>query len=118
MDRELPSEKQFVIEIRAVDKGTPSLEGLGNVTIRVIDVNDNEPYFDKTLYVGSVLETASIGSAVISVSALDKDTEAIDNIFTYELVDEHQYFYVTTETGSSSTSVGVLRVKKVFILLN
>ncbi|VDM17079.1 unnamed protein product [Wuchereria bancrofti] len=26
MDRELPSEKQFVIEIRAVDKGTPSLE--------------------------------------------------------------------------------------------
>uniref|UniRef100_A0A1I8EET0 Cadherin domain-containing protein n=1 Tax=Wuchereria bancrofti TaxID=6293 RepID=A0A1I8EET0_WUCBA len=114
MDRELPSEKQFVIEIRAVDKGTPSLEGLGNVTIRVIDVNDNEPYFDKTLYVGSVLETASIGSAVISVSALDKDTEAIDNIFTYELVDEHQYFYVTTETGSSSTSVGVLRVKKNF----
>ncbi|VDN87114.1 unnamed protein product, partial [Brugia pahangi] len=77
MDRELPSEKQFVIEIRAIDKGTPSLEGIGNVTIRVIDVNDNEPYFDKELYVGSVVETASIGSAVISVSALDKDTEAM-----------------------------------------
>lgn len=27
MDRELPSEKQFVIEVRAVDKGTPPLEG-------------------------------------------------------------------------------------------
>ncbi|VDK79416.1 unnamed protein product, partial [Onchocerca ochengi] len=112
LDRELPSEKQFVIEVRAVDKGTPPLEGRGNVTIRVMDVNDNEPYFEKKLYVGSVAETALIDSAVISISALDKDTEASDNIFSYELIDEHQYFYITTETGSSSTSVGVLRVKK------
>ncbi|VBB34596.1 unnamed protein product [Acanthocheilonema viteae] len=76
MDRELPSEKQFTIEVRAIDKGIPSLEGRGNVTIRVMDVNDNEPYFERELYVGSVVETASVGSAVISVSALDKDTEA------------------------------------------
>lgn len=27
MDRELPSEKQFIIEVRAIDKGVPSLEG-------------------------------------------------------------------------------------------
>ncbi|CAG9529632.1 unnamed protein product [Cercopithifilaria johnstoni] len=118
MDRELPSEKQFVIEVQAVDKGTPPLGGTGNVTIRVIDVNDNEPYFEKELYVGSVIETASVGSAVISVSALDKDTEASDNVFSYELMDENQYFYMTTETGSSSTSVGVLRVKKVIFRLN
>ncbi|MCP9264161.1 Cadherin domain protein [Dirofilaria immitis] len=104
LDRELPSEKQFVIEVRAVDKGSPSLE--------VMDVNDNEPYFEKKLYVGSVAETASVSSAVISVSASDKDTEASDNIFSYELIDEHQYFYITTETGSSRTSIGVLRVKK------
>uniref|UniRef100_A0A915Q7Z5 Cadherin domain-containing protein n=1 Tax=Setaria digitata TaxID=48799 RepID=A0A915Q7Z5_9BILA len=113
MDRELPSEKQFVIEVRATDKGTPPLEGTGNVTIRVMDVNDNEPYFEKSLYFGSVDETALVGSAVISVTALDKDTGASDNIFSYELMDESQYFYVTTEAGSSRTSVGVLRVKKV-----
>ncbi|VDO35374.1 unnamed protein product [Onchocerca flexuosa] len=83
-----------------------------------MDVNDNEPYFEKKLYVGSVAETASIDSAVISISALDKDTEASDNIFSYELINEHQYFYITTETGSSSTSVGVLRVKKVFFFFH
>lgn len=38
-------------------------------------MNDNAPYFEKQLYVGSVAETALVGSAVISVSALDKDTE-------------------------------------------
>lgn len=41
-----------------------------------MDVNDNEPYFERELYVGSVIETASTGSAVISISALDKDNEA------------------------------------------
>ncbi|VDN05957.1 unnamed protein product [Thelazia callipaeda] len=113
LDRELPSEKQFVIEVRATDKGSPPLEGTGNVTIRVTDVNDNEPYFEKNLYFGSVAETASIGSAVTSISALDKDTEASDNLFSYELMDDHQYFYITTEADSSRSSVGVLRVRKV-----
>lgn len=46
------------------------------MTIGVMDVNDNEPYFEKTLYVGSVIETAFIGSAVLSLYASDKDTEA------------------------------------------
>ncbi|VDK82941.1 unnamed protein product [Litomosoides sigmodontis] len=112
MDRELPSERQFVIEVRAIDKGTPSLEGRGNVTIRVIDVNDNAPYFEKELYVGSIVESAPVGSAAISVTAQDVDTDASDNIFSYELIDEHQYFYVTTETGTSGSCIGVVRVKK------
>uniref|UniRef100_A0A183CW29 Cadherin domain-containing protein n=1 Tax=Gongylonema pulchrum TaxID=637853 RepID=A0A183CW29_9BILA len=113
LDRELQSEKQFVIEVRATDKGVPPLEGRGNVTIRVTDVNDNEPYFKKKLYFGSVAETAPAGSPVMSVAAQDKDNEARDNIFSYELMEENQYFYITTEVDPGSSSVGVLRVKKV-----
>lgn len=50
--------------------------GTGNVTIWVNDVNDNEPYFEKEIYYGTVPETAPVGSPVMSVSALDKDNEA------------------------------------------
>ncbi|VDK59280.1 unnamed protein product [Anisakis simplex] len=113
LDRELPSERQFVIEVRATDKGNPPREGAGNVTIKVLDVNDNEPYFEKPLYTSSVPETALVGAPVMSVSAVDRDNEAKDNVFSYELMDEHKYFYMTTEADSSSSSVGVLRVKRV-----
>uniref|UniRef100_A0A915AWG2 Cadherin domain-containing protein n=1 Tax=Parascaris univalens TaxID=6257 RepID=A0A915AWG2_PARUN len=112
LDRELPSERQFVIEVRATDKGIPQREGSGNVTIKVLDVNDNEPYFEKPLYTSSVPETALVGAPVMSVSAVDRDNEAKDNVFSYELMAEHKYFYMTTEADSSSSSVGVLRVKK------
>ena len=52
------------------------IAGSGNVTIKVLDKNDNAPYFEKALYEASVQETAQVGSAVISVSAIDEDTEA------------------------------------------
>ncbi|KAK0427455.1 hypothetical protein QR680_010234 [Steinernema hermaphroditum] len=113
LDRELSSERQFVIEVRATDKGVPAREGAGNVTISVVDVNDNYPYFEKPNYFGMVAETAAVGSAVLSVSALDDDNEAKDNVFTYELLDkDNEYFYMTTDADSSSSTVGVIRVKK------
>ncbi|CAJ0930369.1 unnamed protein product, partial [Mesorhabditis belari] len=113
LDRELPSEKQFVIKVRATDKGTPPLEGFGNVTIRVLDKNDNAPYFERALYRGQIAETARVGEAVMSVLAFDPDDEAIDNVFTYTLSDDsNRYFYMTTDGDSSGGSVGVLRVKQ------
>uniref|UniRef100_A0A1I7XGD9 Cadherin-like protein 26 n=1 Tax=Heterorhabditis bacteriophora TaxID=37862 RepID=A0A1I7XGD9_HETBA len=114
LNRELPSEREFMIEVRATDKGTPPREGAGNVTIKVLDKNDNAPFFEKPLYEGSVPETALIGSAVISVSALDEDDEAIDNVFTYTLAEDSKFFYMTTDRDSSNSYVGVLRVKQHF----
>ncbi|CAJ0575569.1 unnamed protein product, partial [Mesorhabditis spiculigera] len=113
LDRELPSERLFVIRVRAVDNGRPQMEGFGNVTIRVVDKNDNAPFFEKSLYEGTVAETASIGHPVLSVRALDVDDEALDNVFTYSLVDEgNPFFYMSTDGDSSGGAVGVLRVKR------
>ncbi|KAK6051645.1 cadherin domain protein [Cooperia oncophora] len=88
LDRELPSEREFVIEVRATDHGTPPREGAANVTIKVLDKNDNAPMFERPQYDVRVMETAPVGSAVISVSATDPDDEAIDNLFTYTLADD------------------------------
>uniref|UniRef100_A0AC34QM08 Cadherin domain-containing protein n=1 Tax=Panagrolaimus sp. JU765 TaxID=591449 RepID=A0AC34QM08_9BILA len=105
--------------IRATDKGFPPLEGVANVTIKITDVNDSPPFFDKSLYETLVPETAPVGSAVWSFAAFDNDNEASDNIFTYDLVDDsHEYFYMTTEAGSNGAGVGVLRIKKVGLMNN
>uniref|UniRef100_A0A0K0E875 Cadherin n=2 Tax=Strongyloides stercoralis TaxID=6248 RepID=A0A0K0E875_STRER len=112
-DRESNSEKQFQIEIHATDKGRPPKEGSANVTIYTIDTNDNPPHFEKNFYEAYVPETAPIGSAILSISAIDSDNKAADNIFYYELANKnHEYFYMTTEPGSENNNVGVLRVKK------
>ncbi|CAD6190829.1 unnamed protein product [Caenorhabditis auriculariae] len=112
LDRELVSEREFTIEVRANDKGIPSREGSANVTIKVLDKNDNAPFFEKTNYEGVVAETAPIGSAIMSFSAFDADVEAKDNVFTYMLSQDSEYFYVTTDKDSTQSSVGVLRVKQ------
>lgn len=46
------------------------------MTIKVLDVNDNEPYSEKPLHTSSVPETALVGAPVMSVSAVDRDNEA------------------------------------------
>lgn len=51
--------------------------GFGNVTIRVMDINDNEPYFEKDLYEITIPETAPVGSPVLTVLAKDADNEAV-----------------------------------------
>lgn len=51
--------------------------GAANVTVKVLDKNDNAPSFERTQYDAIVAETAPVGSAVISVSATDPDDEAM-----------------------------------------
>lgn len=42
----------------------------------MLDVNDNPPYFPQQYYDGNVLETVPVGTAVMSIKAMDNDTEA------------------------------------------
>lgn len=41
--------------------------------VNVDDTNDNAPWFIGTPYAGRVFESAALGSAVLQVTALDKD---------------------------------------------
>ncbi len=43
------------------------------VIVNVVDTNDNAPWFIGTPYSGRVFESAAVGSAVLHVTALDKD---------------------------------------------
>ncbi|XP_003373310.1 cadherin-related hmr-1 [Trichinella spiralis] len=90
--------------------------GTGIVIIKVVDVNDNPPYFYPPSYDGTVKETLPVNSPVMSLSASDLDSEAVDNVLQYSLEENNQlgfnYFYMTTEADSSGSTVGVIRVKQ------
>ncbi|KAM9834053.1 protocadherin alpha-3-like isoform 10-T10 [Syngnathus typhle] len=59
--------------LTAVDGGKPPKTGEMNISINVLDVNDNAPIFSKDVYSVMLNENAPIGTAVIKVNATDLD---------------------------------------------
>ena len=70
-DRETMPQLTFTIE--AVDHGVPRLTGQTNVTVNIVDQNDNSPYFPSDYMLARVYEDAAIGWPVIQLSAVDED---------------------------------------------
>lgn len=55
------------------DQEFPYRKNLARVLVEVEDINDHVPIFTSALYEGLVYESAAVGSAVVQVTALDKD---------------------------------------------
>lgn len=55
------------------DQDIPVKRNLVRVIVNVDDTNDNAPWFIGTPYSGRVFESSAVGSAVLQVTALDKD---------------------------------------------
>lgn len=70
------------------------------VIVNVDDTNDNVPWFIATPYSGRVFESAAIGSAVLQVTALDKDkgsnAEILYNIESGECTTLQSYSFFFT----------------------
>ncbi|XP_068568833.1 protocadherin Fat 3-like isoform X5 [Cebidichthys violaceus] len=64
---------QHILTIIVKDQEFPYRKNLARVLIEVEDINDHVPIFTSALYEGSVYESAAVGSAVVQVTALDKD---------------------------------------------
>uniref|UniRef100_A0A8C9R5T2 Protocadherin gamma-A11-like n=1 Tax=Scleropages formosus TaxID=113540 RepID=A0A8C9R5T2_SCLFO len=71
LNRETQSE--YNITITATDEGSPSLSSNKTLHIRVSDVNDNPPVFEKQSYTAFVLENNSPGTSIFVVRATDAD---------------------------------------------
>ena len=76
----------FSLNIRAQDSGNPPRSNSKEVTIHVIDVNDNNPQFYSPTYREAVLENAYVGFTIMRVQALDKDS-GDNGALTYHLID-------------------------------
>ncbi|XP_030595501.1 protocadherin gamma-A4-like [Archocentrus centrarchus] len=92
-DRELVPE--YNITVRATDSGTPSLSSKAVLRLRISDVNDNVPLFDKNSYLAYLTENNSPGMSVFSVSAKDNDWNQNARL---------SYFLEETQISGSPTS--------------
>lgn len=63
----------FFLDIQASDRGNPPRKTVTTVLIRVLDVNDNQPVMERSFYEVSVNENASIGTALLQLTAWDYD---------------------------------------------
>uniref|UniRef100_A0AAZ3P7F7 Cadherin domain-containing protein n=1 Tax=Oncorhynchus tshawytscha TaxID=74940 RepID=A0AAZ3P7F7_ONCTS len=70
-DREAVPE--YNITITATDSGSPPLSSARTLHLRISDVNDNAPLFDKGPYFAYVTENNSPGMSIFTVSARDSD---------------------------------------------
>ncbi|XP_061536381.1 protocadherin Fat 1a isoform X3 [Phycodurus eques] len=62
-----------ILTVMVRDQDIPVKRNLVRVVVNVEDANDNAPWFVGTPYSGRVFESAAVGSAVLQVTALDKD---------------------------------------------
>ncbi|XP_048058635.1 putative protocadherin beta-18 [Megalobrama amblycephala] len=72
LDREKISE--YNITVTAIDEGSPSFSTNKTLTLKISDVNDNAPVFQRQSYTAYVMENNSPGLSVLSVKARDKDS--------------------------------------------
>ncbi|XP_062333207.1 protocadherin gamma-A3-like isoform X21 [Osmerus eperlanus] len=70
-DRETTPE--YNITVWATDLGSPPLSSSKTLQLRLSDVNDNAPLFDKSTYSAYVTENNSPGMSIFTVSARDSD---------------------------------------------
>ncbi|XP_050442855.1 fat-like cadherin-related tumor suppressor homolog isoform X2 [Adelges cooleyi] len=92
--------EMYNISVKAVDHGTPPLSGLAQLTVIVLDVNDNPPIFVQRMYYATVSEIASIDTEVTRVLATSLDS-GINAQVVYSIVggNEHNKFSINPETG-------------------
>ncbi|XP_066450094.1 protocadherin gamma-B1-like [Eleutherodactylus coqui] len=73
LDREKVS--SYNITIQASDKGFPELTTKKVLRLRISDINDNAPMFEKLLYTTFIAENNSPGASIFSIQAKDLDSE-------------------------------------------
>ncbi|XP_063045438.1 protocadherin alpha-8-like [Engraulis encrasicolus] len=71
LDRERKAQHKLVLT--ASDGGTPPKTGKLNITVSVLDNNDNPPVFSQDVYSATLHENVAAGTKVIKVSATDLD---------------------------------------------
>ncbi|XP_076148286.1 protocadherin gamma-A6-like isoform X5 [Alosa pseudoharengus] len=102
-DRETVQE--YNITVTATDSGAPPLSSSTNLLLKVSDINDNAPVFERSRYTAYVTENNSPGVSIFNVFAKDLDWN--QNARISYILEETQinasplssYFSINSETG-------------------
>ncbi|XP_051950332.1 cadherin EGF LAG seven-pass G-type receptor 3 [Xyrauchen texanus] len=104
LDRE--SVEHYFFGVEARDYGAPPLSATASVTITVMDVNDNRPEFLQKEYFVRLNEDASVGTSVVSVTAVDRD---VNSAVTYQITggNTRNRFAISTASGGGLVSLAL-----------
>ncbi|GCC29843.1 hypothetical protein chiPu_0008285 [Chiloscyllium punctatum] len=101
LDREKESTQRYLLT--AIDGGVPERSGTAEVTIIILDVNDNAPVFQQSLYAISLTEDTPLGTLVIKLNATDLDDGSnSDIVYSLSVYGEEQIakaFNIDPKTG-------------------
>lgn len=103
----------YTFAVRASDWGSPyRRESEVNVTIRLININDNQPLFEMVSCRGMISRDFPISETIVTLSAVDMDELGM---VTYKILsgDELDYFNLNPDSGALSLkrSLGVANLK-------
>nr|XP_034959203.1 protocadherin beta-16-like isoform X1 [Zootoca vivipara] len=105
LDREV--EAQVFLILSAVDGGIPRKTGTAQIIIDVLDINDNAPLFNKSMYHEKLMENSPLETLVTRVEARDKDIGSnADITYSFSQVPENvqRSFRLNKNTGELTIS--------------
>uniref|UniRef100_A0A8C8RN82 Desmoglein 2 n=1 Tax=Pelusios castaneus TaxID=367368 RepID=A0A8C8RN82_9SAUR len=110
LDREEKSSYTLIVEARDRDGDEHGLANTCTVKIKILDVNDNLPVFERESYEASVEENRAYVE-MIRLKVIDKDEEFSDNwLANFTIIgDREGYFRIETDT---QTNEGILTLVK------
>ncbi|CDW56947.1 Laminin G 2 and Cadherin and EGF CA domain contai ning protein [Trichuris trichiura] len=108
----------YELVVAAMDSDSPQLESFTLVNIRLTDVNDNAPTFDRKVYRATILEEEPAPLPVIHVHATDKDSGLNGRIvYTLGPMESLALFDVDSQTGLITAMQSLDREKASFYRL-
>ncbi|XP_051766323.1 protocadherin gamma-C5-like isoform X27 [Ctenopharyngodon idella] len=75
LEKSVDREKQSVhhLILTGIDGGDPARSGTTQITVKIIDANDNAPIFEHESYEVKVMESTVPGTMILTVKAIDLD---------------------------------------------
>ncbi|XP_025063474.1 protocadherin Fat 1 isoform X5 [Alligator sinensis] len=92
---------QHILIVMVRDQDVPVKRNYARIVINVSDTNDHTPWFTSSSYEGRVYESAAVGSAVLQVTALDKDKgKNAEIVYSIESGNIGNYFIIDPILGT------------------
>ncbi|XP_072941921.1 fat-like cadherin-related tumor suppressor homolog [Epargyreus clarus] len=110
--------REYILRIRASDWGLPfRRQAEMRLTIRLEDINDNRPQFERVDCVGYMPRRLSIGYEIVTLSAIDFDS---GDVVSYRIIggNEDNCFSLDSGTGVLSLSCDLTDVRSETRVLN
>uniref|UniRef100_A0A0N5A395 Cadherin n=1 Tax=Parastrongyloides trichosuri TaxID=131310 RepID=A0A0N5A395_PARTI len=111
LDRE--TVEMFILPIYAKDRGTPQKSSKTTVTIKLEDINDNAPQFEKSSYIFYIPENMPPGTLIGSMSASDPDIGDNGDI-QFKIFGGADAKFFEIETDINNTNVVHIRSREEF----